>query len=251
MLSLWPPSLHPVTPEYHCLPATGVGPQNFCQETWIPRAALCYISPETVKDKQQIMMELETSKELRKEIRHESPCPAPVSPPPAPPSLSHPNTNPRLRFSALCSLPSPIHSLLPLNRAVFPSPHVLPPPPPSCLLPAFQPESLTQERNALCSSMSSVHLLMALCRLVQPLYSQSGAQQSGVGIQQPEPCWYVPQQIVSNQMYQCVLRLLCKGTYKTVRRRRVRLLLLTLPSTSRLFEVCVMHVPRLRSLWRD
>lgn len=45
----------------------------------------------------------------------------------SPPSPSHPNTNPRLRFSALCPPPSPIHALLPLNRAVFPSPHVPPP----------------------------------------------------------------------------------------------------------------------------
>lgn len=41
----------------------GGGPQNFCQEMWIPRAVLCYISPGTVKGR-QIWMELETSKKL-------------------------------------------------------------------------------------------------------------------------------------------------------------------------------------------
>ena len=60
-------------------------------------------------------------------MRHGTLFPPPVSAPPSPLSLSHSNTNPWLRLSALCPHPSSLRTLLPLNKAVFPSPHTLPP----------------------------------------------------------------------------------------------------------------------------
>lgn len=242
---------HPVTPEYHCLPATGVGPQNFCQETWIPRAALCYISPETVKDKQQIWMELETSKKLserkwgmRASFHHLS------HHLPAPPSPSHPNTNPWLRLSALCPPLFPLHTLLPLNRAVFPSPRV---PPTSCLPSAFQPESLAQESNALCSSLSSIHLLThVLCvALFSSLVLNQERSKAGSGPSSPNCAGMYNSKL-------CLIRCIgmCWGSYA---KAPIRLCIegecacccWHCPAQAEYFEVCVVHVPLLRSLWCD
>lgn len=151
-----------------------------------------------------------------------------------PPPPSQPNTNPWLRFSALCLHPSPLHTLLPLKRAVFPSPYRL-----SLQLLAVCFSTWELSPRVPCPLL--IHLrhtpphTCALCCLVQLPCPQSRAQQSRVRIQQPKLRWYAQQQIVSNQMYRHVPRLLRKGTYKTVPRRRACLLLLTLPSTSRLF----------------
>lgn len=159
---------------------------------------------------------------------------------PTPPSPSHPNTNPWLRLSALCLHPSLLHTLLPLKRAVFPSPYRL-----SLQLLAVCFSTWELSPRVPCPLL--IHLRhtpphpCALCCLVQLPCLQLRTQQIRVRIPQPKLCWYA-QQIMSNQMYWHVPRLLCKGTYKTVPRRRACLLLLTLPSTSRLFwSLCNAH----------
>lgn len=99
------------------------------------------------------------------EMRYGSLFPPPISPPPSSPSPLHPNTNPWLRLSALCPHPSPLCTLLPVNRAVFPCPQMLPPP--SSLLSAFQSST---------SSTSPVHFVPP--RSAQQEHDKAGSAQT-------------------------------------------------------------------------
>lgn len=123
-----------------------------------------------------------------KEMRHEDVLPLPVSPSPNPPSPSLPNTNPWWRFSALCLHPSLLHTLLPLKRAVFPTPYRL-----SLQLLAVCFSTWELSPRVPCPLL--IHLRhtpphpCALCCLVQLPCPQSRAQQSRVRIQQPKLCW--------------------------------------------------------------
>lgn len=161
-----------------------------------------------------------------------------------PPSPSHPNTNPWLGLSALCPPPSPFHTLLPLNRPVFPSPHV---PSPSCLPPAFQPESRAQASSALCSSILGVHLLTRV--LCAPLFS-SPVSKAGWGSGSPSCAGMYSSKL-------CLIRCigLCRGSYAEA---LIRLCIeggcvcccWHCPAPACL-EVCAVHVPLLRSLRCD